>query len=302
MKYTFNHIYNCNMCGSVTDHHILLGQRLNKSQGFSQENKVGITVSVMRCIECGLIYNQPMPIPANIRDHYDMEITEYWENPAILYSKNYFCNQFKMFEQLCGSPPKKNMKALDVGSGLGQTVVALTKAGFEAIGIEPSYSFYESSILYSKLPREKFINNSFENIKLNDNEYDLITCANIIEHLYNPSVSLLKCVKALKPRGLLCICVPSSNWLKATIVNVYYKLIGSGYVTNTSPMHPPFHLYEFTEKTFLQHSKKNKYKVEIISIKPDSIVNIPLLKNCFGFYTKQFGKGLQMDIWIRKNY
>jgi 2-polyprenyl-3-methyl-5-hydroxy-6-metoxy-1,4-benzoquinol methylase len=287
------------MCGDDTKHHELLGQRFNCTQGFNPRSKKGITTSVLRCSKCGLVYNQPMPIPANIGDHYNMDISEYWQKPDDLYSQDHFNDELKIFEKLSGSV-KMGMKALDVGSGLGQTVVALTKAGFDTIGIEPSLSFYENAILYSKLPKNRFINNSFEDQKLKDNEYDLITCPNVIEHVYDPGKNILKCIKALKTGGLLYICVPSSNWLKTAIINFFYKLTLSGYVTNTSPMHPPFHLHEFTKKAFYEHANKNQYEVELIRIFPDSIINFPIIKNIFMFYTKLLGKGLRMDVWIRK--
>ena len=69
-KYYFEEVKNCEMCGDESQGHIVLGQRLNQSQGFSPKKKTGITVSVMKCKKCGLIYAQPLPIPFDIQDHY----------------------------------------------------------------------------------------------------------------------------------------------------------------------------------------------------------------------------------------
>jgi len=54
----------------------------------------------------------------------------------------------------------------------------------------------------------------------------------------------------LKTDGIMHIEVPSSDWLIARLLNFYYKIRGLDYVTNISPMHEPFHLYEFA----LNHS------------------------------------------------
>jgi 2-polyprenyl-3-methyl-5-hydroxy-6-metoxy-1,4-benzoquinol methylase len=300
LDYIFKNIKKCNMCGSATSKHILLGQRLDKRQGINPKNKTGISVSVMKCNICGLVYNQPMPIPGNIWNHYDIDINDYWDNPSQLYSKDYFCSQLNTFKQLYGNVHLKKMKALDVGSGLGQTVVALDRAGFEALGIEPSPSFYDKALQYSRLSAESFINVSLEEHTLPDKEYDLITCPNVIEHLSDPGGSILKCLDSLKKGGLLYICVPSSRWVKTAMINLFYKVTASGYVTNTSPMHPPFHLYEFTKKSFIQHAKQNDYRIEIIEIKPDPLVRIPVVKKVFEVLTNFLDNGLQMDIWIRK--
>lgn len=299
MKYEFKHIENCNMCNGDTKSHKHMGHRLNKSQGLNPRKKIGITTSVVKCKNCGLVYNQPMPIPNKITDHYNMEITEYWENPDHLYRHDYFKDEIELFRKLYPSS-SSDLKALDVGSGLGQTVVALNNAGIKTVGIEPSKSFYDGAIKYSKLSEDHFINNSFEDEQLPDNEYDLITCPNVVEHVYNPSESILKCLKSLKPGGLLYICVPSSNWLRTKLINAFYKLTFSGFVTNTSPMHPPFHLHEFTKKAFYKHASIHGYEVEKIMIFPDRVLNLPILGSIFKTLTKIFDLGIRMDVWIKK--
>ncbi|MEQ8576667.1 class I SAM-dependent methyltransferase [Fulvivirga sp.] len=287
------------MCNDDTSRHTHLGHRLNKSQGVNPRAKIGISTSVVKCKNCGLIYNQPMPIPNKITDHYNMEITDYWENPDQLYREGYFKDEIEVFKRLSGAISDRT-KALDVGSGLGQTVVALNNAGFDAVGIEPSKSFYDGAIKYSKLSEKHFINNSFEDETLEENEFDLITCPNVIEHVYDPSQSILKCIKSLKPGGLLYICVPSSNWLRTKLINLFYKITMSGYVTNTSPMHPPFHLHEFSKQSFYEHASKHGYQVELITIFPDKVINIPVVRNVFKAITKLFNLGIRMDVWIRK--
>ena len=82
-----------------------------------------------------------------------------------------------------------------------------------------------------------------------------------MEHLYDPSESIKKALKSLKPGGLIRIETTSSAWLTSRIANFYYKIIGTDYVANLSPMHVPYHLYEFSLGSFKENAEINSYKV-----------------------------------------
>lgn len=68
---------------SAKSQQIILGKRLNKSQGLSPSKKSGITTTIFKCGNCDLIYNNPMPIPVDIQDHYCVLPESYW-------TENYF--------------------------------------------------------------------------------------------------------------------------------------------------------------------------------------------------------------------
>ena len=44
-------------------------------------------------------------------------------------------------------------------------------------------------------------------------------------------------------------------------LNAVYRLQGLDYVTNLSPMHPPFHLYEFTAASFRRYAERNGHRI-----------------------------------------
>ncbi|RLD55870.1 MAG: class I SAM-dependent methyltransferase, partial [Bacteroidetes bacterium] len=56
-QYYFKEIKNCEMCGDETSKHKILGKRLNTSQGLNPKNKTGISITVQKCSNCGLIYS-----------------------------------------------------------------------------------------------------------------------------------------------------------------------------------------------------------------------------------------------------
>jgi hypothetical protein len=107
----------------------------------------------------------------------------------------------------------------------------------------------------------------------------------------------------LKPGGILFIEVPSSNYLVTKLLNLYYKLTGSDYVSNISPMHQPFHLYEFLKSTFEAHSAlhNNLYSIAHCVYEPCTAYMPGIVDKLFKWYMKQTNTGMQLCIYLRKN-
>src|SRR5687768_18517636 len=93
ITYRFEYVTHCEMCGHESRDHRLLGQRLNKSQGMWPHNKSGISVSVMKCTQCSLIYSHPQPVPLNIQDHYGVPPEQYWQPSYFNWTPAYFADE-----------------------------------------------------------------------------------------------------------------------------------------------------------------------------------------------------------------
>ena len=132
------------MCGSKADKHKILGQRLNQSQGFNPKSKIGISTTVMKCTTCNLIFSNPQPVPFDIQDHYGVTPENYWRPEYFIVDKEYFGHQIKTTKDL--SQFKDGMKALDIGAGLGKCMIALTNAGYDVYGFEPSVPFHQKAV------------------------------------------------------------------------------------------------------------------------------------------------------------
>jgi len=261
LRYTFNHIHNCNMCGSSSQNHKILGKRLNGSQGKDPKNKIGITTTIVKCTDCGLIYSNPQPIPFDIQDHYGVLPESYWNKEYFKINDAYFKFELVRLRKLIDV--KDGMKYLDIGAGLGKAMIALTKAGFDSYGFEPSKPFYEKAISEMRMSPDKLKLGMIEDVEYPENYFDFISFGAVLEHLYDPSDSINKAMKWLKPNGIIHIEVPSSDWLVNKLINFYYRLRRTDYVGNISPMHTPFHLYEFGLRSFTEHAKKNNYEVAL---------------------------------------
>ena len=299
ITYTFKNIINCDMCGSDSSSHRILGKRLNQSQGRNPRSKIGITTTIMKCNCCELIFSNPQPIPQNIQDHYGVPPESYWNEEYISSQAGYFDYEINILKKIM--PIQKGLKALDIGAGLGKCMIALEKAGFDAYGLEPSEPFYQKALEKNNISPEKLKLGMIETLNYPENEFDFITFGAVLEHLYSPSESIEKAMTWLKPEGIMHIEVPSSSWLINNFINLYYKLRGTDYVGNISPMHNPFHLYEFGLKSFEEHGKKNNYKI----IFHEHYVCLTYMPKAINFfivpYMKWTKKGMQLCVWLKKN-
>lgn len=297
IKYTFIYIEKCNMCGSDTKDHIVMGKRLNRSQGRNPKKKAGITTTIMKCTDCGLIYSNPMPIPNDIQDHYGLPPESYWVPEYFKISDNEFSNEISKLRTLMEIKP--GSKSLDIGAGIGICMKALEHAGFDSYGVEPSEPFYTRAIEKMGINKDKIKLSSVENAEYPSDFFDFISFDVVLEHLYDPSAAIEKALSWLKPNGIIYIQVPSSKWLVSKIINSYYRLRGIEYVTNISPMHNPFHLYEFDLKSFEKNSK-NKYEIAWYRY----YVSFTYLPKIVDFFIKPYMKktntGMLLEVWLKK--
>ncbi len=287
------------MCGDNTASHKILGQRLNKSQGLNPKRIAGISVSVKKCSKCELIYSSPQPIPFDIQDHYGTPPEQYWKPAYFEWQPNYFAYEIKIAKQLL--PFKDGMKALDIGAGLGKGMISLDKAGFETYGFEPSRPFYERAVSTMKINPDRIKLGMIEEVDYPENSFDFITFGAVVEHLYHPAASIEKALTWLKPGGIMQIEVPSSRHFIAKLVNMYFRLRGTNYVTHISPMHNPFHLYEFGLKSFEELSKKLNFSIVKSEYYVCSIYHFPkLLHPALKYYMKRTNTGMQLTVWLTK--
>jgi SAM-dependent methyltransferase len=299
-RYVFLEVKNCAMCGSPTNGHTVLGQRMNQSQGFSPRSRHGISVSILKCSVCRLIYSNPHPVPFDIQDHYGIPPEDYWKPAYFEEDPQYFTreiDQLKMFMEI-----KPGMKSLDIGAGLGKCMIALRNVGFDTYGFEASASFYNMAIDKMKISPANLQQGTLETVVFENDTFDFITFGAVLEHLHDPAGSIEKALQWLKPGGIIHIEVPSSNHLLAKLINLYYRMIGTNYVTNLSPMHEPYHLFEFSLGSFDAHAKRQMqykilfYEYYVCSCEPFPRFLHPLLT----WIMKKTNTGMQLAVWLQK--
>jgi ubiquinone/menaquinone biosynthesis C-methylase UbiE/rRNA maturation protein Nop10 len=298
IRYKFNYLDACNMCGSSAANQKILGKRLNQSQGKKPENKIGITTTICKCKDCGLIYSNPQPVPFDLQDHYGIPPEKYWKKEYFLLDENYFKGEIERLKKLLDF--SNSLKSLDIGAGLGKQMIALSKVGFDTYGFEPSKPFYERAISQMGIDPEKLKLKPLEDAEYPDNYFDFISFGVVLEHVYDPSGAVNKAMRWLKPNGIIHVEVPSSDWLINKLINFFYTLKLTDYVGNISPMHEPFHLHEFSINSFERHALQNNYEIAFY----EYYVCETFLPKIADYFLKPIMKqtdtGMQLCVWLRK--
>lgn len=228
---------------------------MDRRQGFFPRKNIGMMVSVLRCSQCGLIFSAPQVRPLDINSHYDNPV-DYFSCDELAFelsvdasiSRDSVELQDRWLSQGIDIPiePFGGMRALDIGVGHGKTYKWLESIGFEVYGIEPSLSFYSRLLKKMNVNPTRLQNKPVEEVVFPSGYFSYITFGAVLEHLYSPREALILASKWLAPRGVVHCEVPSSSWLGSKIINAYFAMIGTQFTTHLSPLHPPFHLYEFT--------------------------------------------------------
>lgn len=300
-SYDFLYSDSCNMCRSGAESQSFFGRRLDKRQGFWPKWKPGICIPIFKCNSCGLLYPNPMPVPRSLADHYDVNPEEYWK-PEHFEKKLLLEHPLvKNFQRLYG-PNFQGKKALDIGSGIGQWIHTFDQLGLETYGLEPSESFRNASIERNNVKPERIQLSSIEDATYPESSFAFINFRAVVEHLVDPAKVLEKVIHWLEPGGLIYVEVPSSSFLQSRLVRGFYRLTGAGeYVINLSPMHPPYHLYEFGLDSFLKHGKLAGYSVVSHQYTPCAYGLPKILKNMLNSVMRKTDTGMQLLVWLKKD-
>jgi SAM-dependent methyltransferase len=223
--YRFEPVAECVMCGCGEAR--TLGRRLNAHQGLHPRRVRGVAVTVVQCPDCGLIYANPRPVPQTLADHYGVAPEDYW--PAgyfdVASDLRYYADQFRDLWLGDGVP-----RALDVGAGVGRTMMALEREGFDVFGLEPSREFRERAIA-NGVASERLQLTTIEGARYERQTFDLVSLSAVLEHVHNPAVALERALTWTRPGGLLLVEVPSARWLLARLLNLAHRARGLDYVT-----------------------------------------------------------------------
>lgn len=299
--YRFDSVAACNMCGALAQSSRVLGFRLDCSQGHNPRGVTGAGTTIVRCRICGLVYPNPQPVPARIEDHYDMSGAAYWGDaratPEVEPAALAYWQKLR-----AGISDKEAPRALDVGVGSGFTAQAMMAAGFDVHGFEPIPQFRELALKVLALPDDRIAACGIDNAVYSPGTFDLVNFGAVLEHLYDPSSSLEKALGWLKPRGLIVLEVPSGDWMVAKLINLFFRLRGTGYVTNCSPMHSPFHLYEFTREAFRLNGARLGYGIAAADYDVGGETVLPgLLQRLLNPVMRWTSTGLTLTLVLRKD-
>ena len=253
---------------------------------------------MMKCRLCGLVFANPMPVPLDLQDHYGVAPEEYWKDVDPRVPDSYFRDAIDRFRMLADFRP--GMRALDIGAGQGRAMIAMERAGFDTHGFEASKPFRDHAIEHMGIEPKRLRLGDIETIAYERESFDFITFGAVLEHLYDPARSIARAMDWLRPGGLIHIEVPSSDWLVCRVVNFCYWIQGAGYVGNISPMHSPFHMYEFAIGCFDANGKNSGYTVAYHEYYVCQTYMPRILSPLLRWIMERTSTGMQLCVWLRK--
>ena len=163
-----------------------------------------------------------MPIPENLQDHYGIPPESYWIPSYFEWNDSYFNTEIEVLKKL--QPFQQGMKALDVGAGIGKSMISMEKAGYEVYGFEPAEPFYQRAIEKMGIHPEKLKLGMIENVDYPEASFDFITFGAVFEHLYHPAASLEKALHWAKKQAIIQIEVPSADYFISKLINTNQSL------------------------------------------------------------------------------
>lgn len=120
----------------------------------------------------------------------------------------------------------KNKKYLDIGCGWGGCASAFSQMGFDSYGIDPQ----KQCILSAKnnFKETNYIYGTIDNlIKKKIKNFDIITMHDVLEHIENPDILIMKCKSVMSKEGKIFIKVPNSESLQIEHLKEYSWEISS---------------------------------------------------------------------------
>lgn len=165
--------------------------------------------SVVECQNCRIGLSTPLLEAEELSPFYEQSY--YSKTKGGLLSKLMDMVEDKFYKDrlkqvLC---EKQNGRLLDVGCGHGRFVLVAKEHGFDAEGLEFSFS----GQVLSEDRQLKIHRGTLLEIPLEDNTYDVITCWHSFEHFPKPALHLQRIKKLLKPNGLLLLALPNyQSW------------------------------------------------------------------------------------------
>ncbi|MFZ0531644.1 MAG: class I SAM-dependent methyltransferase [Anaerolineales bacterium] len=238
----------CNYCSSSSS------DLLYRIPDFYLDKK-DIFYSLVKCRNCGLIFQNPRPTQKEIGEAYPNTYEAFYldqdrtwlETKVFQYGLEKRCKTITSIKRNRG-------RLLDIGCSTGLFLNAMQfNHGWESFGVEVSE--YPASIAREKYHLNIF-QGSLEQTSYPPSFFDAVTLWDVLEHLPDPSSTLQEVKRIIKPDGVLVIRVPNYDSWDA-------KIFGSVW----AGLDVPRHFYVFSQKNLLKLLEKNGFTAPKLSCK-----------------------------------
>ena len=222
---------------------------------------------LVKCENCSLVFVDPLPTKKQRKEMYSKDYFETnklsgTREKGYMEDKEYYEQDFKKILKIARKY-KKGGKFLDIGCAAGYFLNLARKYGYDVYGVE--ISKFASSFAREKFKLNVF-NGELEDAKFKDDYFDVVSAANVLEHVDDPEKFLKEIRRIIKKDGLLIIDVPSY------VNSPYYKIAkriswifkGEKEVQKMLKIDEdkmPYHLYEFSPRNLKKMLEKLGFKL-----------------------------------------
>lgn len=212
-----------------------------------------VHTTLVRCLNCGLIYQNPRLSPQEIEEHYPPEYDSFqsedgdYENLGSRISKFGLSKRRRFVSSL-----KNGGKLLDVGCATGNFLHKMQSApGWDLFGIE--ISEHAANIAHKKYALNVF-HGEIEEANYPEDFFDVITLWDVLEHLPDPKSTLNEVHRVLKKNGRLVLRVPNGGSWDAKLFRKYWFGLDA-----------PRHYYVFNQQTIRNLLEMSGFQVTHIN-------------------------------------
>jgi SAM-dependent methyltransferase len=129
------------------------------------------------------------------------------------------------------SPYRQTNRLLDIGCGAGNLLLAARKNGWDAQGLDVS----ANAVKHVREAGFEVFQGELREARLPSQHFDVITAAEILEHLPEPRLLVQEVARLLRPGGLFWTTTPHARGLSARVLGLKWRCIW-----------PPEHLQLFS--------------------------------------------------------
>lgn len=162
----------------------------------------------VRCVQCGLVRQSPLPREAALKDYYTNQYRADYQKVAFAPTEKHRAKRLvEGRARLAKLQPllSEGAAILDFGCGSGEFVELSGHAGFNAMGFEPGVGY----ATYAKEERQlDVICGNWQDISI-DRKFDVITSFHVFEHLVDPMGAFQKVQSWLNPGGMIYLETPN---------------------------------------------------------------------------------------------